>query len=123
MIKNHIGDILQPRLGMALLTLADIDPDTPLRILPREKRLALGRLLKAIPLHVSGLLGKDKAVVTGGGVDLTEVVFTSMRSKLFENLFLAGDILDFDRPSGGFSLQICWTTGFVAGTNATALIT
>ena len=118
MIKNHIGDILQPRLGMALLTLADIDPDTPLRILPREKRLALGRLLKAIPLHVSGLLGKDKAVVTGGGVDLTEVVFTSMRSKLFENLFLAGDILDFDRPSGGFSLQICWTTGWVAGSSA-----
>jgi len=123
MIKNHIGDILQPRLGLALLSLVGIDPDTPLRILPREQRLAFARLLKAIPLAVSGLLGKDKAVVTGGGVDLKEVVFTSMRSKLFENLFLAGDILDFDRPSGGFSLQICWTTGFVAGSSATALIT
>jgi predicted flavoprotein YhiN len=63
-------------------------------------------------------MGAEKAIVTGGGVSLNEVEFKTMRSKLFDNLYLAGDILDFDRPSGGFSLQICWTTGFVAGTGA-----
>lgn len=118
MIKNNIGDVVPPKLGHLLLALADIPGDTHLYQLTRESRLAFARLLKAMPMHVAGLLGADKAVVTGGGVDLKEVEFKTMRSKLLGNLFLAGDILDFDRPSGGFSLQICWTTGFVAGTNA-----
>ncbi len=82
--------------------------------------MSFARILKDIPLHVSGLLGTDKAIVTGGGVLLKEVEFKTMRSKIVENLFLAGDILDFDRPSGGFSLQICWTTGYVAGSSAAA---
>jgi predicted Rossmann fold flavoprotein len=118
MIKNAIGDIVQPRLGHAILELAKIDGDTTLNQLSRDDRVAFGALLKALPLRASGLLGEDKAIVTGGGVDLKEIEFKSMRSKRYANLFLAGDVLDFDRPSGGFSLQICWTTGFVAGTNA-----
>jgi predicted flavoprotein YhiN len=69
-------------------------------------------------MTVTGLLGTDKAVVTGGGVDLKEIDFKTMRSKKYRNLYLTGDILDFDRPSGGFSLQICWSTGYVAGTHA-----
>lgn len=117
-IKNNIGGIVPPKLGHVLLKLAEVPADTPLFQLTRDHRLAFARLLKALPLHVSGLLGADKAVVTGGGVDLREVIFKTMQSKLYENLFFAGDILDFDRPSGGFSLQICWTTGFVAGTSA-----
>lgn len=117
-IKNNIGEIVQPRLGRVLLALAGIDPDTPLHQLKKEERLAFGSLLKDLPMAVSGLLGEDKAIVTGGGVDLKEVEFKTMRSKKIKNLFLVGDILDFDRPSGGYSLQICWTTGFVAGSSA-----
>ncbi|MEQ1849707.1 MAG: aminoacetone oxidase family FAD-binding enzyme [Candidatus Peribacteraceae bacterium] len=117
-IKNNIGDLVQPRLGHVLLALAGIDPETPLYRLKKEDRLAFGVLLKDVPMSVSGLMGADKAIVTGGGVSLSEVEFKTMRSKKIRNLFLAGDILDFDRPSGGFSLQICWTTGFVAGTHA-----
>ena len=119
-IKNNIGGIVPPRLGHAVLKLAQIPENTPLFQLTREQRIAFGRLLKALPLHVAGLLGTDKAIVTGGGVDLREVIFQTMQSKICENLFLTGDILDFDRPSGGFSLQICWTTAFVAGTHAAA---
>ncbi len=118
MIKNNIGDVVQPRLGHVLLALAGVDPTVPLHQLTREDRLAFVALLKDVPMSVSGLLGEDKAVVTGGGVDLKEVEFKTMRSKKYKNLFLAGDILDFDRPSGGFSLQICWTTGYVAGSSA-----
>lgn len=120
MIKNNIGDLVQPRLGHAILALAGIDSSVPLHQLTRENRRAFGALLKDLPMAVSGLLGDDKAIVTGGGVDLSEVEFRTMRSKKFRNLFLAGDILDFDRPSGGFSLQICWTTGYVAGSSAAA---
>ncbi|UPA22853.1 NAD(P)/FAD-dependent oxidoreductase [Candidatus Peribacteria bacterium] len=118
LIRNNIGDIVQPRLGDILLKLAHINTDTPLYQLTKEDRTAFVTILKNVPLHVSGLLGTDKAVVTGGGVLLKEVEFKTMRSKLYDNLFLAGDILDFDRPSGGFSLQICWTTGYVAGSHA-----
>ena len=66
-------------------------------------------------MQAEKLLGAEKAVVTSGGVALTEINFKTMRSKLYSNLYLIGDILDINRPSGGYSLQICWTTGFVAG--------
>ncbi len=118
LIKNNIGDIVQPRLGFVLLKLAGINESTPLYRLTREERKAFVQILKDIPLHVSGLLGADKAIVTGGGVSLKEIDFKTMQSKLYENLYLVGDILDFDRPSGGFSLQICWTTGYIAGSHA-----
>lgn len=118
MIKNNIGEITQPRLGHLLIELAGIDKAKELHQLTREERMEFSKLLKDLRMSVSGLLGADKAIVTGGGVDLKEVEFKTMRSKRYRNLFLAGDILDFDRPSGGYSLQICWTTGFVAGTSA-----
>lgn len=118
MIKNNIGSLLQPRLGHVLLDLAGIQGATPLHQLTRDQRMEFARLLKNIEMSVSGLLGADKAVVTGGGVSLSEIEFKTMRSKLWKNLSLVGDVLDFDRPSGGFSLQICWTTGYVAGTHA-----
>ncbi len=118
MIKNNIGEIVQPRLGHVLLKLSGIDGSTPLHQLTKDQRLEFGRLLKDIPLSVSGLLGAEDAIVTGGGVSLKEIDFKTMQSKLISNLFLVGDVLDFDRPSGGFSLQICWTTAFVAGTSA-----
>jgi predicted Rossmann fold flavoprotein len=118
MIKNNVGDLVQPRLAQILLLLTGIDTETPLYRLTRADRIAFAKILKGLPMTVKELMGAEKAIVTGGGVSLNEVEFKTMRSKLFDNLYLAGDILDFDRPSGGFSLQICWTTGFVAGTGA-----
>lgn len=118
MMKNNIGEIVQPRLGHTLLELAGIDGSVFLHQLTKEQRVEFVRRLKDIPLSVSGLLGADKAVVTGGGVLLSEIDFKTMRSKKCDNLFVIGDLLDFDRPSGGFSLQICWTTGYIAGTSA-----
>ena len=84
----------------------------------RAERMAIVDTFKRFRLTVDKLLGYDKAIISSGGVDLSEVDFKEMRSKLYENLFLIGDILDFDRPSGGYSLQLCWTTGFVAGKSA-----
>jgi predicted flavoprotein YhiN len=78
------------------------------------------KALKHCRFEAKELLGMDKAVITAGGVALTEVDFKTMRSLKYGNLFLVGDILNIDRPSGGYSLQLCWTTGFVAG-NAAAV--
>jgi predicted flavoprotein YhiN len=98
-----------------LLHLAQIDTDTYGRTLTQVERTRLLLLLKAVPITVTKLLGKEKAVVTAGGVHLKEVDFSTMESRLVPKLYIVGDMLDIDRPSGGYSLQLCWTTGYVAG--------
>lgn len=114
-IKNSLDGFVAPLLVPVLLGLAGIDPEKPVHSVSREERLALVRLLKDLRMTVTGLLGEDKAIVTSGGVALEEVDFKNMRSRLYPNLYLVGDILNIDRPSGGYSLQLCWTTGYVAG--------
>ena len=119
-IKNTLGDILPgaplPKsLVAALLNLANINGDTPNHSVRSEQRSLLVSLLKHIPLHVSHLLGADKAIVSSGGVVPNEVDFKTMQSRVVPGLYIVGDLLDIDRPSGGYSLQLCWTTGFVVG--------
>lgn len=84
----------------------------------KTDRRQLVTLLQALPVSVTGLLGFERAVVVDGGVTTAEVDGKKLRSRLIKNLFLTGDILDISRPSGGYSLQLCWTTGWVAGSNA-----
>ncbi|HAS84543.1 MAG TPA: aminoacetone oxidase family FAD-binding enzyme [Candidatus Yonathbacteria bacterium] len=115
---NALAGFVSPLLAPVLVELSGINPTMPVNKVPRLARLAFIRKLKSLTLTPSGLLGVEKAIVSSGGVALEEVDFKTMRSQKIENLCLAGDILDFDRPSGGFSLQICWTTGFVAGKSA-----
>ena len=114
-IKNSLGSIIPSALVSPVLTLATIDEGKTSNSITRKERLKLIEVIKGIPLHVDHLLGSDKAVVSSGGVDLTEVDFKTMQSKIIENLYLVGDVLNIDRPSGGYSLQLCWTTGYVAG--------
>lgn len=85
--------------------------------LSREVRHALVDRMKALTLTVTGTMGYDWAVVSDGGVDLKEVDTKTMQSKLHHNLYFAGDVLHINRPSGGYSLQLCWTTGWVAGSS------
>ena len=70
-----------------------------------------------MPFTVKGLMGNDLAIISDGGLSLTQIDPKSMRTKLYDNLFVTGDLLHIRRPSGGFSLQLCWTTGFIAGEN------
>lgn len=74
--------------------------------------------LKALPVTITGLMGNDRAVSADGGVVLTELDTRTMRSKLIDNLLITGDLLHINRPSGGYSLQLCWTTGYIAGSYA-----
>lgn len=117
-LKNSLGGFAPAAMIPILIQLSAIDPEKPVHSVSRTERLALVRLMKGLTLTVTGLLGADKAIVTSGGVALDEVDFKYMRSRLYLNLYLVGDVLDIDRPSGGYSLQLCWTTGYVAGTAA-----
>ena len=115
---NALAGFVSPLLAPVLVELSGINPTLPVNKVERTARLAFVRKLKALILTPIGLLSKEKAIASSGGVALEEVDFKTMRSQKIGNLYLAGDILDFNRPSGGFSLQICWSTGFVAGKNA-----
>lgn len=102
-----------------------LDAHLPLELLEKkvnvatqEDRKTIVRTLKGLPLTVTGTMGYDWAVVCDGGVAMTEVDTRTMQSRLHPNLFIVGDLLHISRPSGGFSLQLCWTTGWVAGESA-----
>ncbi len=114
-LKNVLPMILPSALIQPILMLSGIDGETFCHSIRSEDRIKLVETMKSIPLHVKGLLGKDKAVVSSGGVPLTEVDTKTMESRIVPGLYLIGDVLNIDRPSGGYSLQLCWTTGFVAG--------
>jgi hypothetical protein len=114
-LKNTLGLMIPPAIVPIVITMSDIDPDRFNHSVTREERVKLVKIMKNIPMNVKGLLGVEKAIVTSGGVKLDEIDFKTMQSRLFPNLYLVGDVLNIDRPSGGYSLQLCWTTGFVAG--------
>lgn len=116
--NNALAGFVPPLLATTLIELSGIDPEIFVNKIPRASRLAFVKLLKNLVLTPTGLLSAEKAIVSSGGVALEEIDFKTMQSLKTTNLYLAGDILDFDRPSGGFSLQICWATGFVAGQSA-----
>lgn len=117
-IRNNLGSIMPPKMIPTILTMAGIDSETEGNGLTKTDRQKMAQLLKSLPMSVEGFLGVEKAIVTSGGVSLKEIDFKTMQSKFYPNLYLAGDILNFDRPSGGFGLQICWTTGYLAGENS-----
>lgn len=117
--KNSLTTLLPSALSTVVINLIAVSPDTPSHSLTREERKSLVKILKSLPLTVKGLLGKDKAIITSGGVALTEINFKTMQSRLYSNMYIVGDLLNIDRPSGGYSLQLCWTTGYVAGQSVT----
>ena len=95
-----------------------INMDTKVHSISRDERKKIVQTLKALPVDITGLMGFERAVVADGGVTLSEIDTRTMRSKKLSNLSVTGDLLHINRPSGGFSLQLCWTTGWVAGSNA-----
>ena len=117
-LKNGLDGFVLPSLATALIELSELDLEKPVREITRKERLLLILVAKDMRMTVSGFLGFQKAVVSSGGAEVKEIDFKTMRSRIHPNLFLVGDILDFNRPSGGYSLQICWTTGRLAGENA-----
>ena len=117
-IKNLVFKEVPEKVYLKILETIGMDGEWYANEVKRAERIAIVEMFKKFQLTVEKLLGYDKAIISSGGVDLSEVDFKEMKSKLYSNLFFVGDILDFDRPSGGYSLQLCWTTGYVAGKSA-----
>lgn len=115
LVKNVLGGDLPPRLSQKMLESSGISPDKPLRQLTKEERRTWITQVKRFTLRFHSLLDESKAVVTSGGLHPDEVDFRTMELKKIPGLFPVGDILDIDRPTGGYSLQICWASGWVAG--------
>jgi predicted Rossmann fold flavoprotein len=120
-LHNALGSLVPSRMVAVLLDQSGVDGEIPCHSLSRTDRRLLVSLLKALPMRFAGLLGTDHAVVSSGGVSPDEIDFRTMQSKRRERLFVVGDLLDFDRQSGGYSLQLCWSTGYVAGEAAATL--
>jgi len=117
-IKNILSELLPKKLIPVILELAGIDPKRKGHSITKEERKKLRLLLKEFPLTVEGLSGFNKAIITTGGVSLKEIDPKTMRSRIIKNLYFAGEILDLDGPTGGYNLQVCWSTGYLAGESA-----
>jgi predicted Rossmann fold flavoprotein len=113
--KSVFKELVPRNMSAALSTLVDISPEAKIHSISRDQRKSIVNLLKAMPITINGLMGNDRAVSADGGVMLSEIDTKTMKSKLFDNLYIIGDLLHINRPSGGYSLQLCWTTGYVAG--------
>lgn len=118
LFAGALRDLVPGPLIPLILELSDVPSDKPASYVSPEEKTELAGLLKNIVLTVNGLWSFNHAIVTRGGVSLKEIDPGTMRSKLCENLYLAGEVLDLNGPSGGFNLQVCWSTGYVAGHTA-----
>jgi len=118
LFKNALSKLVQTRLAEIMVKLSGIRQDKKLNLITKEERKNLIHLLKEFSLKIAGLESFDKAIVTSGGVDLKEIDPKTMKSKIIANLYIAGESLNLTGPTGGYNLQLCWTTGYVAGENA-----
>ncbi len=118
MLKNALSDLLPQKLIPEIINISKIDSDKKVNNITKEERKNLVRIIKNIELSIKSLMGFDMAIITSGGVALKEINQKTMQSKKIDNLFFAGEVLDADGPTGGFNLQLCWSTGYIAGENA-----
>jgi len=114
-VKNVFSGVVEEKLAMTVLKLSKIKLEEQVNEITKEQRKKLVHTLKDLVVPIVDTMGADRAIVGGGGVELTEVDFKTMSSKLHSNVHIVGDLLNTVRPSGGYSLQLCWTTGNVAG--------
>lgn len=112
---NALDALLPRKLIAPFVDLTGIAPHTKVHDITREQRRRMVQLLKALPVSVRGTRPVDEAIVTSGGVSVKEVDPSTMESKLLPGLRFAGEVLDVDAYTGGFNLQIAWSTGYVAG--------
>ena len=118
--KNALGKLLPSKLIPAVIRLSGIDPEKKVNSITKEERQRLLHVLKHFPGTIVGLGDMREAVVTRGGIPVKEADPSTMESKLVRGLYLCGEMLDLDAVTGGFNLQIAWSTGHLAGISAGA---
>lgn len=115
--KNALGGLFPAKLIPVMITLSGIDPDKKVNEITREERKTFSELIKNVPLTVTGTRSFAEAIITQGGVSVKDVNPSTMESKKVKGLYFAGEVLDLDAMTGGFNLQIAWSTGYLAGSS------
>ncbi len=113
--KNSIQKLLPSKMIPIIIELSGIDPDKKVNEITKEERMALVNLIKGLPMTIIGLRGWNEAIITKGGVSVKNVNPSTMESKMVSGLYFAGELLDLDAMTGGYNLQIAWSTGYLAG--------
>lgn len=113
--KNVLEGLLPSKLIPVIVELSQIDGGKKVHAITKEERLRLLTLLKRLPLHIKGTRAYNEAIITAGGIDVKEINPGTMESKLVSNVCFAGEVLDLDALTGGYNLQIAWSTGYAAG--------
>lgn len=114
---NSLSALLPKKLIPVIVSLSGIEPSRKVNEISRQERKNLGRLIKNLELYISDLYDIEAAIVTGGGIDVKEINPKTMQSRLVENLYFAGEVIDVDAYTGGFNLQIAFSTGVLCGQN------
>lgn len=113
--KNSLDDLLPKKMIETIVKLSEIDPEKPVNEITKIERHRLVSILKDFRLTIKNFRDIDEAIITSGGINIKEVNPKTMESKLVKGLFFAGEILDVDAYTGGFNLQIAYSTGYTAG--------
>ena len=113
-IKNALNDLLPQKMIPVIISLSGIDENKKIHDITKEERRKLCELIKGLPVGLTGTAGFNEAVVTSGGVDTDEIDPSTMESKKLKGLYFAGEVLDVDAYTGGFNLQIAFSTGYAA---------
>ncbi len=121
-LKNILNDIYAGNILEEIFldknsNLTDLDLNKEVNSINKSERRKLVNIFKNLKIHITGLMGYDKAIIADGGIDVTEINWDNMSLKRCNNLRVTGDMINITRPSGGYSLQLCWTTGYVAGSS------
>ena len=112
---NSLGKLLPTKLIPIIIELSGIDPHKKVNEVTKEERLGLVRLIKGLTLRVASTRSFNEAIITQGGVSVKDVNPGTMESKLVEDLYFVGEVLDVDALTGGYNLQVAWSTGYLAG--------
>lgn len=115
--KNVIGSLYPSKLVPVMIALSGIDSDKQIHEITREERKTLLKVTKHLMMQVDGLRDFNEAIITQGGIRAKEINPSTMESKLVSGLYFAGEVLDLDALTGGFNLQIAWSTGHLAGSS------
>ena len=116
--SNSLDKLLPKSIIPVIINMSGILPDTKVNQISREERASLINAIKHFRLNITGFRPIEEAVITSGGISVKEIDPATMMSKIIDGLFFAGEIIDVDAYTGGFNLQIAFSTGFSAGENA-----
>lgn len=113
--KNAFSGLLPSKMIPIMIELSDISPEKKINEITKAERSKIVTLLKEFPVTLTGLREFKEAIITKGGIDVKEVNPSTMECKKIKHLYIAGEVLDLDAVTGGFNLQIAWSTGYLAG--------